>query len=84
MRIANLNGRAQLLLGDGVVDIAEASRGEFGPDPMSLYPRWAEFIAWAGDETGCSATDYRVEELEAPIPAHTFTEPKAAGAAPCR
>jgi 2,4-didehydro-3-deoxy-L-rhamnonate hydrolase len=68
VRIANLNGRAQLLFADGVVDIAEASRGEFGPDPMSLYPRWADFIAWMNDETGGSATDYRVEELGAPIP----------------
>ncbi|MDV3130245.1 fumarylacetoacetate hydrolase family protein [Mycobacterium sp. 21AC1] len=68
MRIANLNGRAKLLIAGGVVDIAEASRGEFGPDPMSIYPRWADFVAWAGDETGFSAMDYRVEELGPPIP----------------
>ncbi|BCI55099.1 fumarylacetoacetate hydrolase [Mycolicibacterium litorale] len=68
MRIANLNGRAQLLFGTGALDIAEASQGEFGPDPMSLYPQWAQFLAWAGRQNGDHATQYRVDELGAPVP----------------
>lgn len=68
MRIVNLRGRAQLLFAGGVVDVAEASRGEFGPDPMSIYQRWVDFAAWASDETGACARDYRVEDLGAPSP----------------
>ena len=35
MKIANANGRPVLILGDEIADIAEASEGRFGPDPMS-------------------------------------------------
>lgn len=69
MRIANLNSRAHLLCQDGAVDIAEASAGAFGPDPMSLYCRWTDFLAWASAQTEFTpSSDYGPEELGAPIP----------------
>jgi 2,4-diketo-3-deoxy-L-fuconate hydrolase len=52
MRLANQAGRAVLVVGDEVVDVAQASSGRFGPDPMGLYDEWAAFVdaepaAWA-------------------------------------
>ena len=47
MKLANLSGRAVLVVDGGVVDVAEASDGGFGPDPMDCYERWDEFTAWA-------------------------------------
>ncbi len=47
MKIANLDGRLVLVLDDGVADVASASGGRFGPDPMSAYEDWSGFAAWA-------------------------------------
>ena len=47
MRIANVSGRAKLVVGDRATDIADRSEGEFGPDPAMVYDRWAEFRTWA-------------------------------------
>jgi 2-keto-4-pentenoate hydratase/2-oxohepta-3-ene-1,7-dioic acid hydratase in catechol pathway len=48
MKIANIDDRAVLVTDDTVADIAAASDGRFGPDPMDVYERWDEFVAWAG------------------------------------
>ena len=45
MKIANYAGRAVLIQNDQVVDIEKASAGKFGPDLMSIYERWSEFVA---------------------------------------
>jgi len=47
MRIANLSGRAALVVGDRPVDVQAASEGAFGPAADSVFERWAEFRAWA-------------------------------------
>jgi 2-keto-4-pentenoate hydratase/2-oxohepta-3-ene-1,7-dioic acid hydratase in catechol pathway len=47
MKIANIDGRAALVIGDQFADIAEASDGRFGPDPMSLYEEWDAFVEFA-------------------------------------
>lgn len=52
MKIANLDGRAVLVLGDRVADIATASDGRFGPDPMAVYEDWDAFTAFAAGVTG--------------------------------
>ena len=44
MRIANHDGRAVVVLGDEVADIAEASDGLFGPDVMHVYDNWPAFV----------------------------------------
>ena len=49
MKIATIDDRAALVIGDTVVDVATASDGRFGPDSMDLYERWDEFAAWAVD-----------------------------------
>jgi 2-keto-4-pentenoate hydratase/2-oxohepta-3-ene-1,7-dioic acid hydratase in catechol pathway len=51
VKLANANGRAVLVLGDEIADIATASRGRFGPDPMSLYRDWDAFSEFAGGVT---------------------------------
>jgi len=47
MKIANVDNRATLVLGDEVADVAQVSDGRFGPDPMSLYEDWGAFLSFA-------------------------------------
>ncbi|MFG2946380.1 fumarylacetoacetate hydrolase family protein [Streptomyces adustus] len=68
MRLATLADRAVLLVGDGAVDIATASHGRFGSDPMQLLAEWDEFVAWAGQAELPAATPYRETDLNAPVP----------------
>ena len=67
MRIANVNGRASLVVGDNAVDIATASDGVFGPDPMSIYERWDEFLA-AAPGFANAATALDPSSLGCPVP----------------
>ena len=48
MKLANVNGRATLVLGDEITDVATASGGSFGPSLASVYDDWAAFVAFAG------------------------------------
>ena len=78
MKIANVNGRAALIIGEqstDVADIATASGGRFGPDPMSVYEHWEAFTAWAstgaygpsgGDAESVTALDHAT--LQCPVP----------------
>jgi len=68
MRLANGNGRAALVLGDEIADVAELSNGRFGPDPMAVYDDWSAFVEFApGVRTG---TGPLVEaQLRCPVPA---------------
>ncbi|WAP55010.1 fumarylacetoacetate hydrolase family protein [Streptomyces sp. S465] len=68
MRIANLRGRAHLLSGPGATDIARASGGRFGPDPMDLFAHWDAFRTWARTDGVHPAAPYRREDLGAPVP----------------
>jgi 2,4-diketo-3-deoxy-L-fuconate hydrolase len=67
MKIANANGRAVLVLKDEVADVAEASGGRFGPDPMALYEAWDDFVDFARGIS--SGTGPLVEaDLRCPVP----------------
>ncbi len=44
MRIANVDGRASLVIGDGFVDVEEVSSGRIGPDLMAVWERWDELV----------------------------------------
>ena len=37
MRLANVEGRAALVIGDEVADVSKVSDGRFGPDCMSVF-----------------------------------------------
>jgi 2-keto-4-pentenoate hydratase/2-oxohepta-3-ene-1,7-dioic acid hydratase in catechol pathway len=68
MRIANIDGRLAMAVGDGWADVAKASGGRFAPDPQAIYERWDEFRAWAAD--GFDATSALVTgEQGNPVPA---------------
>jgi 2,4-diketo-3-deoxy-L-fuconate hydrolase len=47
MRIANVDGRLKVLVGEGAVDAATLSGGRFGPDPQSAYDHFEELREWA-------------------------------------
>jgi 2-keto-4-pentenoate hydratase/2-oxohepta-3-ene-1,7-dioic acid hydratase in catechol pathway len=68
MKIANCKGRAVIVLGDEVADIADATGGRFGPDPMSIYANWSDFAeAASGITTGTAA--FVEADLRSPVPA---------------
>ena len=52
MKLANLDGRLVLVRADGVADVATASDGRFGPDPMSAFDDWTRFVDWAARNHG--------------------------------
>jgi len=72
MRIGNRDGRA-VLLGQGVaLDVATASDGRFGPDPMSVYREWPAFTEWAAAidvDADAAAQPVEAAALGAPVPA---------------
>lgn len=47
MRIANLDGRLNILAAKGFIDVEKISEGQFDSAPALIYDRWAEFRAWA-------------------------------------
>src|SRR4051794_18294352 len=51
MKLANVQGRAALVIGDGIADVATASDGRFGPDLAGVYDDWAAFTAFAATVT---------------------------------
>jgi 2,4-diketo-3-deoxy-L-fuconate hydrolase len=67
MKIGNVDGRAALVLGDEIADVATASEGRFGPDPMRVYDDWSAFVDFASTVT--TGTGPLVErELRCPVP----------------
>ena len=67
MRIANLAGRAVLLVPDGAIDIHKASGGALGPDPGSIFERWDDLRPQLADLTG-EHVPYAEADLLAPVP----------------
>jgi 2-keto-4-pentenoate hydratase/2-oxohepta-3-ene-1,7-dioic acid hydratase in catechol pathway len=68
VKIANSKGRAVLVIGDEIADVADASDGRFGPDPNAVYDEWMDFVAFAAGVT--SGTAPLVEaDLRCPVPA---------------
>lgn len=69
VRLVNRHGRACLWLASGFVDVEHGSGGRFGPDPMSVIGRWAEFCEWARTIDPSSVEGPLVEEeLGPPVP----------------
>lgn len=67
MKIANVNGRSTLVIGDEVVDMESASGGAFDADPMSPYVDWSAFADFAAGIT--AGTGPLVEaDLRCPVP----------------
>jgi 2-keto-4-pentenoate hydratase/2-oxohepta-3-ene-1,7-dioic acid hydratase in catechol pathway len=56
MRIANVDGRAKVIVDGRVVDVHSASEGRFGPSPAAVYDDWDAFRAWGASPAGTAAT----------------------------
>jgi len=67
MRLANVAGRAVLVVDDGVIDVATASGGSLPADPQLLYEHWGELQALADRVTSAHAPLDR-QRLLAPVP----------------
>jgi len=67
VRLANVEGRAALVLGDQIADVATSSDGRFGADPMALYDRWDEFRDFASTVTTATGPITQ-ESLRNPVP----------------
>lgn len=83
MKFATLDGRA-VLIGGGApaadtpadntaltaLDLAVASEGQFGPDPMEALARWAEVVTWAAAvDPSADGTPIEQTALGCPVPA---------------
>jgi 2-keto-4-pentenoate hydratase/2-oxohepta-3-ene-1,7-dioic acid hydratase in catechol pathway len=66
MKLANHGGRLSLVVDDGLIDVAEASGGQFSPDPQAIYERWGEFLAWPTPSVATKPFD--AAALLAPVP----------------
>jgi 2,4-diketo-3-deoxy-L-fuconate hydrolase len=73
VKIANVNDRAVLVLGEEIADIATASGGRFGPDPMALYDDWEAFVDFAaGVTSGAQPLDGAALANPVPRPRQVF------------
>jgi 2-keto-4-pentenoate hydratase/2-oxohepta-3-ene-1,7-dioic acid hydratase in catechol pathway len=67
VKLANSKGRAALILGDEIADVADATGGQFGPDPMTIFEHWPAFAEVATSIT--TSTGKLVEaDLRCPVP----------------
>jgi 2-keto-4-pentenoate hydratase/2-oxohepta-3-ene-1,7-dioic acid hydratase in catechol pathway len=75
MRLANLDGRATIVIDDAMgIDVATASGGRFGPDLPAIYADWPAFAAAAGNVVAAAAADATpidTGRLDPPSPAPT-------------
>src|SRR4249919_561992 len=67
MRVASADGRAVLIHGEGIVDIAAASNGALPTDPQLLYDHWDEVRALS-ERVGRADASLDVHALQAPVP----------------
>ena len=69
MRIGRVHGRLVIIDGDGVIDAATGSGGEFSADPDQVFAVWDRFAEWAGGNAGPGAHTGPLvpEELGAPV-----------------
>ena len=66
---ANLSGRAVLLVGDDMIDVARASGGRFSSDPMAALAEWDAFAEWARDRSAADDTaPFSATDLGPPVP----------------
>jgi 2,4-diketo-3-deoxy-L-fuconate hydrolase len=73
MKLANHDDRLVIVLDGGVVDVATASDGRFGPDPMSAFDDWSAFAEWAGAATEpTGALDEALLRCPVPRPRQVF------------
>ncbi len=63
MRVANVDGRAMIVLDEGLIDVHEASRGRFSSRPEALLDRLDEVRAWLVGDQPTVTTSVRMLDL---------------------
>ncbi len=69
MKLANVNGRATVLVPGGGIDVEDASKGRFRADLPLLYENWAAFRSFAAGLDHAQATPVDEGTLGSPVPA---------------
>ena len=68
MKLANLAGRLNVILGDNALDVEQASEGLFGADPQAVYERWQDFVDWVESAPPRGARPFDLANLGPPVP----------------
>jgi 2,4-diketo-3-deoxy-L-fuconate hydrolase len=70
MRFGNVGGRMQLVVGDGLVDVEEASGGRLSADPVTALEQWDAVVEWARSLDSASAPSAPMAgaALQGPVP----------------
>ncbi len=69
IQLANMNGRASLLIGGRVADVERTSKGRFSSDPMAALREWSDFLIWAqGVRESETTAALREADLGPPVP----------------
>lgn len=71
MRVANVEGRAAVIVGDSFFDVATHSQGNFEADPARVYDRWDDLVAWAAGLDRSRGETLDGMTLECPVPRPT-------------
>ncbi len=56
MRFANVEGRMQLVVADGTIDVAESSGNKLPSDPQACLDVWDDLVEWATTASGSDRT----------------------------
>lgn len=70
MRFGNVGGRMQLVVGDGLVDVEEASAGRLPADPVAALDHWDVLVEWArsADRASAPSAPLAGAALHGPVP----------------
>lgn len=68
MRLAQLDGRAVLVVDGVAVDVAGASDGRFGSDAQALFADWTAFREWGAGVSAEGGATIDPARLGAPVP----------------
>lgn len=69
MRLANVGGRATIMISDDHgVDVHRASGERFGPELSGIYENWDQFLNWADDASLGEVAAVSRDQLGAPSP----------------
>ena len=69
VRLATVQGRASLVLGEHLIDVQRRSNGRFSSDPMAAIEQWDAFVEWAqGLRESDAEGALRDTDLGPPVP----------------
>jgi 2-keto-4-pentenoate hydratase/2-oxohepta-3-ene-1,7-dioic acid hydratase in catechol pathway len=68
MRLINLSGRLNVVVGEFGVDVEKASNHQFSADPQDVFARWDEFTSWAASVDFTGGDPIIESQLGPPVP----------------